>query len=70
MAPPVGSPQPTLLPFGDYPTGSKTAVGLRVLLPTPRYMLAMKLLANRLADDLDKIRSDLETLGKDRRSPA
>ena len=59
MAPPHGNPQPNLLPYGDYPTDAKTAVGLRVFLPTPRYMLAMKILANRLADDVDKVQSDL-----------
>jgi hypothetical protein len=60
MAPPIGNPQPNLLPFGEYPKAATTAVGLRVLLPTPSYLLAMKILANRLADDREKIRSDLD----------
>ncbi|MGA2125411.1 MAG: hypothetical protein ABSG76_04575 [Xanthobacteraceae bacterium] len=34
--------------------------GLTVLLPTPAYMLAMKILANRLVEDVDKVQSDLE----------
>ncbi len=59
MAPPPGNPQPNLMPFGDYPANSEAAVGLRVLLPSPRYLLAMKILANRLADDVDKTRTDL-----------
>jgi hypothetical protein len=59
MAPPPGNPQPNLIPFGDYPTNCATAVGLRVLLPSPRYMRAMKILANRLAEDVDKARTDL-----------
>jgi hypothetical protein len=60
VAPPIGNPLPNLLPFGDYPRTSGAAVGLRVFLPTPAYLLAMKILANRLADDVDKIRLDLE----------
>jgi hypothetical protein len=60
VAPPIGNPPPNLLPFGDYPRNSGAAVGLRVFLPTPAYLLAMKILANRLADDVDKIRLDLE----------
>lgn len=59
MAPPPGNPQPTLLPYGDYPTDRGSAVGLRVLLPTPRYLLAMKILANRAADDTVKIQGDM-----------
>jgi hypothetical protein len=60
MAPPIGNPQPTLLPFGEYPRMSDCAVGLRVFLPTPAYMLAMKILVNRTADEFDKIQSDLD----------
>ena len=48
VAPPKGNPQPNLPPFGEYPKNGP--VGLRVYLPTPEYMLAMKLLANRLDD--------------------
>lgn len=57
VAPPKGNPQPNLLPFGEFP--KKGPVGLRVYLPTPEYMLAMKLLANRLDDP--------EGLARDRR---
>jgi hypothetical protein len=58
VAPPRGNPEPNLLPFGDYPRGDKTAVGLRVHLPAPAYLLAMKVLANRAADDWAKAQSD------------
>lgn len=34
-------------------------VGLRVHLPAPAYMLAMKILANRVVEDTEKIESDL-----------
>lgn len=57
VAPPKGNPQPNLLPFGEYPRNGQ--IGLRVYLPTPEYMLAMKLLANRLDDP--------EGLARDRR---
>ncbi|WP_451974609.1 hypothetical protein [Azospirillum endophyticum] len=57
VAPPKGNPQPNLLPFGEYP--KRGAIGLRIYLPTPEYMLAMKLLANR--------RDDPEGLARDRR---
>jgi hypothetical protein len=60
MAPPPGNPEPLLLPFGEFPKGGATAVGLRVHLPTPRYMLAMKILANRAAEDTLKIRGDMD----------
>lgn len=60
MAPPPGNPAPHLLPYGDFPKDASTAVGLRVHLPTPRYMLAMKILANRAADDTTKVRGDME----------
>ncbi len=39
------SDRPELMPFGDFPAGGRT--GLRVLLASPRYILAMKLLAMR-----------------------
>lgn len=58
MAPPPGDPQPNLLPAGDYPRAAHAMVGLRVYLPTPAYMLAMKILANRSAEDIEKIESD------------
>lgn len=58
MAPPRGNPPPNLLPFGDYPRDGATPVGLRVHLPAPAYILAMKILANRLDADIEKIESD------------
>jgi hypothetical protein len=58
-APPIGNPEPNILPFGEYPRTCNSSVGLRVFLPTPAYLLAMKILANRLADDVTKIKSDL-----------
>lgn len=48
LAPPKGNPEPNLMPYGEYPR--RGAVGLRIFLPSPEYMLAMKLLANRLDD--------------------
>ena len=57
VAPPRGNPEPNLLPFGDYPRGGETAVGLRVHFPAPPYLLAMKVLAIR-ADDWAKAQSD------------
>jgi len=60
MAPPIGNPEPNLLPFGEYPRARNCPVGLRVFLPTPAYLLAMKILANRLGDDVDKIQLDLD----------
>jgi hypothetical protein len=60
MAPPIGNPEPNLLPFGEYPRAPDAAVGLRVFLPTPAYLLAMKILVNRTAEDADKIQSDLD----------
>jgi hypothetical protein len=59
-APPIGNPEPNLLPFGEYPRTSNAPVGLRVFLPTPAYLLAMKILANRLVEDVDKIQLDLD----------
>ena len=46
-APPKGEPAPPLNFFGDYPRDNSGPAGLKVFLPTPEYMLAMKLLANR-----------------------
>jgi hypothetical protein len=60
FAPPKGNPDPNLLPFGEYPRARGSAVGLRVLLPTPAYLLAMKILANRSAEEADKMRTDLD----------
>lgn len=60
MAPPIGNPEPNLLPFGEYPRVRNFPVGLRVFLPTPAYLLAMKILANRLVDDVDKVQLDLD----------
>jgi len=59
-APPIGNPEPNLLPFGEYPRTCTAPVGLRVFLPTPPYLLAMKILANRLVDDVEKIQLDLD----------
>lgn len=58
VAPPRGNPEPNLLPFRDYPRSGQTAVGLRVHLPAPAYLLAMKVLANRPAEDWAKAQSD------------
>jgi hypothetical protein len=58
LAPPAGNPKPRLFPFGDYPRNTSTGVGLRVHLPTPEYMLAMKILAYRSDDDIGKIQTD------------
>lgn len=60
LAPPPGNPAPNLLPFGDYPRTQRSAIGLRVLLPSPAYLLAMKILANRLIEEVDKVRTDLD----------
>jgi hypothetical protein len=59
MAPPPGDPQPNLILAGEYPRIRNSIVGLRVHLPTPAYMLAMKILANRLIEDTEKTESDL-----------
>jgi len=59
-APPIGNPEPNLLPFGEYPRTRDVPVGLRVFLPAPAYLLAMKILANRLVDDVEKIQLDLD----------
>jgi len=58
MAPPRGNPQPNLSPFGEYPRARILPIGLRVHIPVPTYMLAMKILANRLDVDVEKIESD------------
>jgi hypothetical protein len=50
FAPPRGNPAPNLLQFRDYPRGA-AAIGLRIFTPTPEYLLAMKILANRAEDD-------------------
>ncbi len=57
-APPIGNPQPNLFPFGEYPRRRQEAAGLRVHVPAPAYLLAMKVLANRLDDETLKIQSD------------
>jgi hypothetical protein len=59
MAPPPGDPQPNLILAGEYPRAPNAIVGLRVHLPTPAYMLAMKILANRVVEDTEKTESDL-----------
>jgi hypothetical protein len=59
MAPPPGDPQPNLILSGEYPRSPNSIVGLRVHLPPPAYMLAMKILASRAAGETDKIESDL-----------
>ncbi|MDX3927225.1 MAG: hypothetical protein QHC90_15660 [Shinella sp.] len=50
FAPPRGNPAPHLLQFRDYPRNG-SALGLRIFTPTPEYLLAMKILANRAEDD-------------------
>lgn len=60
MAPPPGDPQPNLILAGEYPRTPNSIVGLRVHLPAPAYMLAMKILANRLIEDTEKNESDLD----------
>ena len=62
VAPPKGNPQPNLFPFGEYPKQGE--VGLRVYIPAPEYILAMKLLANRRddPDGLARDRRDLQLL--------
>jgi hypothetical protein len=59
VAPPPGDPKPNLFLAGEYPRVPNSIVGLRVHLPTPAYMLAMKILANRSVIDTEKIESDL-----------
>jgi hypothetical protein len=58
LAPPLGNPRPALSLLGEYPKDAKTAIGLRVLVPTASYMLAMKILANRAEQDVSKLKSD------------
>ncbi len=57
FAPPRGNPAPHLLEFRDYPRDG-SALGLRIFTPTPEYLLAMKVLANRAPDD-DKNLTDV-----------
>jgi hypothetical protein len=57
-APPIGNPEPNLFPFGEYPRQTLGAVGLRVHVPAPAYLLAMKILANRFDDEILKVQSD------------
>ena len=59
LAPPPGGSEPNLALQGEYPRDNDGPVGLRVDLPPASYLLAMKLLANRSADDLDKQQTDL-----------
>lgn len=59
VAPPPGDPQPNLILAGEYPRTPASIVGLRVHLPTPAYLLAMKILSSRMVEDTDKIESDL-----------
>lgn len=59
LAPPQGGREPYLSLFADYPRDNEGAVGLKVNLPTPAYLIAMKLFANRLAEDTDKLESDM-----------
>jgi hypothetical protein len=60
VAPPIGNPRPNLLVFGEYPRSRDAAIGLRVFLPTPAYLLAMKILANRSAEEEEKIQTDID----------
>jgi hypothetical protein len=60
MAPPPGDPKPNLILAGEYPRAPNAMIGLRVHLPTPAYLLAMKILANRAVEDTEKIGSDLK----------
>lgn len=62
VAPPPGGADPNLIAFGNYPREPGQAVGLRVFLPTPAYVLAMKLLANRGDGDPLRTQSDLSDL--------
>jgi hypothetical protein len=59
LAPPPGDPEPNLILAEEYPRIPNSIVGLRVHLPTPAYLLAMKILANRDLTDTNKIDSDL-----------
>jgi hypothetical protein len=59
MAPPPGDPQPNLILAGEHPRRPNSIVGLRVHLPTPAYMLAVRILANRLIADTEKNESDV-----------
>ncbi len=59
MAPPPGDPQSNLMLSGEYPRVPNSMVGLRVHLPSPAYILAMKILANRGPEDTEKTEVDL-----------
>jgi hypothetical protein len=51
------NPEPNLIEFNNYPR-NEAIKGLRIFTPTPEYMLAMKILANRSSDDLSKNLTD------------
>lgn len=51
------NPEPNLIEFNNYPRDSAIK-GLRIFTPTPEYMLAMKIIANRSQDDLSKNLTD------------
>jgi hypothetical protein len=51
VAPPPGDPQPNLIVAGEYPRAACSIVGLRVHLPTPAYLLAMKILSSRVTTE-------------------
>jgi hypothetical protein len=59
MAPPPWGSSAESDAGGEYPRVPNSIVGLRVHLPTPAYILAMKILANRGAEDTEKTESDL-----------
>jgi len=61
----VGAPgnrQPQLTAFGEYPRDDSLP-GLRVFLPTPEYILAMKLIASR-REDLDGAQRDRHDIAR------
>lgn len=59
----AGNPKPSLFPVGEYPKDGP--VGLRAFVPTPEYILAMKLIANRGAvEDAARDRNDMLALMK------
>jgi ribosomal protein S30 len=58
FAPPRDQPAPNLFPYGEYPR--QEIVGLRVFVPAPEYLLAMKIVANRAVEDIDKQQADAE----------
>ncbi|MDE1995590.1 MAG: hypothetical protein KGI75_24030 [Rhizobiaceae bacterium] len=61
FAPPRGNPAPNLLQFKDYPRDG-SAIGLRIFTPTPEYLLAMKILANRAEDDVKNLTDGADAL--------